>query len=66
MIYQHLRTGVAFKILKEQSGTAGLGGADTLVRGFVILSLRYAVGDFGDLKDWVDFGMDLSQFTGAF
>src|SRR5580698_1205391 len=57
LIDQHLRTGMTFYILKQKRGAAG--------RTLGVATLRDAVGDLGDFKNRVSFGLDALQFAGA-
>ena len=57
LIDQNLRTGMALEVLEEQS-RAALGA-------FGIATLGDAVGDFGNLKNGIGFGLDALQLAGA-
>ena len=57
LIDKNLRTGVPLEVLEEK-GRAALGA-------FGIASLGDAIGDFGYLKNGINFGLDSPQLAGA-
>ena len=55
LVDEELGAGMAFDVLEEQSGAAGLSG----------FRFADAVGDLGDFEDGIGFGLDAFEFAGA-